>query len=184
MHMKNEKTSVILSDESVINNIHFIRKKKVMLDKDLALLYGIKPIRLREQVKRNLERFPKSFMFQLTENEVVNMVSQNAIPSVQRLGGTLPYVFTEHGVLMLANILKSKQAIEVSLRLIEIFVKMREMLSTHKDILLKIEQLERKVTTHDGNIRVIFTTLKKLLTPDPVPRPRFGFNLHKRDKKD
>jgi phage regulator Rha-like protein len=117
-----------------------------MLDKDLAELYGVQPKRLREQVKRNMERFPAHFMLQLTENEIDSMVSQNAAPSKQQLGGHLPYAFTEHGVLMLANVLRSKKAIQVSLRIIEIFVKMREMLSTHKDVLLKLEQLENKVT--------------------------------------
>ena len=127
-----------------MNKIYFIRKQKVMLDRDLAELYGIKAIRLREQVKRNSDRFPINFMFQLTGKEAEAMVSQNAIPSKLHLGGYLPYAFTEHGVLMLANVLKSETAIEVSLRLIEIFVKMREMLSAHKDVLLKLEQLEKE----------------------------------------
>lgn len=146
-----------------------------MLDRDLAELYGVKAIRLREQVKRNKERFPDKFMFQLTEEETDKMVSQNAIPSKKHLGGFLPYAFTEHGVLMLANVLKSSQAIAVSLRLIEIFVKIREMVSAHKDILLKLEQLERKVTAHDQDIRVIFEALKQLLAPPQEPRKRIGF---------
>ncbi len=90
-----------------------------MLDRDLALLYGVKPIRLREQVKRNLLKFPTNFMFQLTKQEVEIVVPQNAIPSRMHLGGTLPYAFTEHGILMLANVLKSKKAIQVSIRIIE-----------------------------------------------------------------
>jgi hypothetical protein len=114
-------------------------------------------------------------MIQLTENEVDGMVSQIAIPSKQKLGGHLPYAFTEHGVLMLANVLRSKKAIQVSLRIIEIFVKMREMLSTHKDVLLKLEQLEKKVTGHDADVQVIFQCLKKLLDPPREPRPRVGF---------
>ena len=112
-------------------------------------------------------------MFQLTAKEVEVMVSQNAIPSRQHLGGTLPYAFTEHGVLMLANILKSERAIKVSLRLIEIFVKIREMLMTHKDILLKLEQLEKKVTAHDENIQMIFEALKQLLNLGFVPKNIF-----------
>src|SRR6187431_930962 len=93
-----------IPDQVLLNKIYLIRKHKVMLDRDLAELYGVKAIRLREQVKRNQQRFPENFMFQLRENEVDNMVSQNAIPSKQHLGGTLPYAFTEHGVLMLANV--------------------------------------------------------------------------------
>ncbi len=165
---------MILPDETVMNKIYYIRGYKVMLDKDLAELYGVKPIRLREQVKRNAKRFPGNFMFQLAENEL-DKVSQNAIPSKKLLGGSLPYAFTEHGVLMLANVLKSERAAEVSLRLIEIFVRMREMLSAHKDVLLKLEQMERRRTRHDEEMQLVFTTLKQLLNPPQVPRPRVGY---------
>lgn len=146
-----------------------------MLDRDLATLYGVVAIRLREQVKRNHERFPENFMFQLSENEVENMVSQNAIPSKKHLGGSLPYAFTEHGVLMLANVLKSEQAMKMSIRIIEIFVKLREALLTHKDILLQLEKLERKSLRHDDEIKVIFKYLKELLSPPAEPRKRIGF---------
>ncbi|MEJ0102551.1 MAG: ORF6N domain-containing protein [Bacteroidota bacterium] len=152
-----------------------LRKQKIMLDRDLAQLYGVQPTRLREQVKRNLERFPSNFMFRLTAKEVENMVSQNAIPSKQHLGGFLPYAFTEHGVLMLASILKSEKAMQVSIRVIEIFVKMREMLLTHKDILMQIQKMETKITGHDEDIQKIFQCLKQLLSPPQEPRPRIGF---------
>ena len=154
-NMSKEK-SLVIPDEVVMNKIYLIRNHKVMLDRDLAELYGVKSIRLREQVKRNQERFPENFMFQLTDKEVENMVSQNAIPSKQHLGGSLPYAFTEHGVLMLANVLKSEQAITMSIRIIEIFVRLREVLLTHKDILLKLEKLERKAGQHDSDIKLIF----------------------------
>jgi hypothetical protein len=108
-----------------VNKIYYIRKQKIMLDRDLAELYGVDARRLREQVKRNIERFPSNFMFRLTAKEVETMVSQNAIPSKQQLGGFLPYAFTEHGVLMLASVLKSKQALDVSISVIEIFVKIK-----------------------------------------------------------
>jgi hypothetical protein len=111
--------SIVISENIVSNKIYFIREQKVMLDRDLAELYGVKSIRLREQVKRNINRFPKNFMFQLSEEEADEMVSQNAIPSKQHLGGSLPYVFSEHGVLMLANVLKSERAIQVSIKLVE-----------------------------------------------------------------
>lgn len=114
-------------------------------------------------------------MFQLTDDETDTMVSQNAIPSKQSLGGYRPYAFTEHGVLMLANVLKSERAITVSLRLIKIFVRMREMLSTHKDILLKLEQLESQVTQNSEDIKLIFDTLRHLLNPQQPPRPRISF---------
>src|SRR5882672_580691 len=173
--MPESKKLITLAEEGVINKIHYIRKEKVMLDKDLAELYGIRAIRLREQVKRNIERFPSNFMFQLTPKEVESMVSQIAIPSRQQLGGHLPYAFTEHGVLMLGCILKSEKAIQVSIRVIEIFVKMREMLSSHNDILAKLQKVDRKLASHDEEIQLIFEYLKKLFNPTKETRPRLGF---------
>jgi len=151
-----------------------------MLDKDLAELYEVKALRLRQQVKRNNERFPEKFMFRLTEEETDFMVSQNAIPSKQHLGGHLPYVFTEHGVLMLANVLKSPHAIKMSIRIIEIFVKVREMLLTHKDILLKLDRIEQKLLGHDENILLIFEYLRQLeqskqQLEEQANRKRIGF---------
>jgi len=166
---------ISVADEVILNKIYYIRKQKIMLDRDLAELYGVKSIRLREQVKRNIARFPSNFMFQLTKKEVEAMVSQNAIPSKQQLGGFLPYAFTEHGVLMLASVLKSDQALNVSIKVIEIFVKMREMIFTNKDTLLQMQKLEKKLTEHDNDIQLIFEALKKLLTPPQEPRPRIGF---------
>ena len=171
----------LIPDEIVINKIYLIRGQKVMLDRDLAELYNVRSIRLREQVKRNMTRFPKNFMFQLTETEVADMVSQNAIPSKQHLGGHLPYAFTEHGILMLANILKSERAIHVSIHIIEIFVKMREMLLTHKDILLQLEKVEKKLTNHDEDIALIFQYLKQLLNPPQPPRRKIGFRKEEED---
>jgi len=153
---------ITISDEVLIGKIYMIRGRKVMLDRDLAELYEVKAFRLREQVKRNIERFPENFMFRLTEKETDFMVSQNAIPSRKHLGGHLPYVFTEHGVLMLANVLKSERAIKMSIRIIEIFVKVREMLMSHKDILIRLEKIEQKLTGHDDKIMLIFEYLKQL----------------------
>ena len=116
-------------------------------------------------------------MFQLNEDETNNMVSQNAIPSKQHLGGHLPFVFTEHGVLMLANVLKSESAMQMSIYIIEIFVRLREMLLTRKDILLKLEQLEKQVIQNSGDINRIFSALKQLLNPPSAPRPRIGFKI-------
>ncbi|MEZ4721116.1 MAG: ORF6N domain-containing protein [Flavobacteriales bacterium] len=169
-----EKKS-ILPDELVMNKIYMVRGQKVMLDRDLAELYDVKAIRLREQVKRNQERFPETFMFQLTEDEVETMVSQNAIPSKQHLGGALPYVFTEHGVLQLANVLKSGRAAEVSIKIVEVFVKMREMILTHKDILLKVEQMEKTVAGQDEKIAAIFEYLKQFIKDQETPRPEIGY---------
>jgi hypothetical protein len=182
MNMAKKSKTFITPDESVVSKIFFIRSQKVMLDKDLADLYKVKPIRLREQVKRNAKRFPKNFMFQLTRKEVENMVSQNAIPSLQHLGGYLPYAFTEHGVLMLANVLRSEHAMKLSVRIIEIFIKMRELLSTHKDILLKLEKLENNVDKHGKDIQLIFKYIKSLLNPPDPPRRKIGFR--RKDEND
>jgi len=171
----------MITEYAIISKNYLVRAKKIMLDKDLAELYEVKPFRLREQVKRNIKRFPENFMFRLTEEETDFMVSQNAIPSKQHLGGHLPYVFTEHGVLMLANILRSERAMKMSIRIIEVFVTGREMLLTHKDILLKLEKIEQKLSWHDEKILLIFEYLKQFeVTKKQLlefkERKRIGFN--------
>jgi len=110
-----------------------------MLDRDLAELYDIETKRLKEQVKRNKSKFPENFMFRLSENEIDFVVSQNATPSKKHLGGAIPMVFTEHGILQLANVINNPIAIRVSIQIIELFIKMREMLLTHKDLLFEME---------------------------------------------
>ena len=170
----------MLPNEIISSKIYLVRGKKVMLDKDLAILFDVKAIRLREQVKRNIEKFPLHFMFQLTDEEAAVMVSQNAIPSKQHLGGTLPYVFTEYGVLQLANVLRSDQATQMSIRIIEIFIKMRELMSSHKEILQKIESIENKDIEQDEEISLIFEYLKrfeksKKAEIEQKKRPRIGY---------
>ena len=179
--MIDENTNqLIMPDEAIISKIYLVRGKKVMLDKDLADLYHVKAFRLREQVKRNLDRFPENFSFRLTAEETELMVSQNAIPSKQHLGGHLPYVFTEHGVLMLANVLRSERAIKMSIRIIEVFVKVCEMLFAHKDLLLKLEKIEQKLLKYDESIFLIFEYLRQLeqnkqQLEEQVNRKRIGF---------
>jgi hypothetical protein len=165
----------IVSQKVILSKILLIRGQNVMLDRDLAALYGVKPIRLREQVKRNIERFPENFMFQLTEEEAEMMVSQNAIPSKQHLGGTLPYVFSEHGVLQLANVLRSDRAVHMSITIIEVFVKMREMLLTNKELLLQMEEIRKKVAGQDEKIELIFNYLKQFVKEQEAPRKSIGF---------
>lgn len=152
-----------------------------MLDRDLAELFDVKAIRLREQLKRNIEKFPVHFMFQLTNEEVEIMVSQNAIPSKQHLGGSLPYVFTEHGVLQLANVLKSGRATQVSIKIIEVFVKMREMLTDTITLKLDIETIKKKLENQDKNIELVFSYLDELMEKqeEPEPRNQIGYKLPK-----
>jgi len=172
--MKKTSNTLIISDESVMNKIYLIRGKKVMLDEDLAILYQVETRRLNEQVKRNANRFPPDFMFQLTEDEFENLKSQFA---TSRWGGRrkLPMAFTEQGVSMLSGVLNSDIAIQVHIQIIRVFAKMRELLLTHKEILLQLEKIEKKLAGHDEDIALIFQYLKELLNPVQPPRKRIGF---------
>ncbi|HEY0743233.1 MAG TPA: ORF6N domain-containing protein [Chryseosolibacter sp.] len=165
-----------IPDEVVISKIYLIRNHKVMLDEDLAELYQVETRRLNEQVRRNADRFPKDFMFQLTEEEWESLRSQIAI-SKQGKGGRryAPFVFTEHGVLMLSSVLNSPRAIQVNIQIMRIYVKLREMLLTNSEILLKLEKLERTVMRHDQDISVVFDYLKQLLNPKTEPMRKIGF---------
>ena len=173
--MVKAKATIAIIEEKIIDKIHLIRGQKVMIDRDLAELYGVETRRLKEQVNRNLSRFPSHYMFELTQKENENLRSQNATLKQGSHAKYLPYAFTEHGVLMLANVLKSGRAIEMSIKVIDVFVKLREMLLTHKDILLKLELLEKQVVQNSAEIQTIFSALKQLLNPPQQPRQRIGF---------
>jgi hypothetical protein len=179
--LKHQKMSesFIIPDETIISKIYQLRNKSVMLDRDLAELYDVKAYRLREQVKRNINRFPENFMFQLTEKEVEFMVSQNAIPSKQHLGGYLPYAFTEHGVLQLSNVLKSERANLISIKIIELFVKMREMLMTHKDILMQLEEMRKSIAGQEDRVDLIYNYLVQFIEKQKKPRTEIGFKYKK-----
>ncbi len=150
-------------------NIFLIRGQKVMLDKDLALLYQVKPIALRQQVKRNKDRFPKDFLFQLSAREVGVLVSQNVIPSKQSLGGYRPYAFTEQGVAMLSGVLKSKRAIQVNILIMRAFIRLRGMFKAHKNLTRKLSELEQRIGRHDEDIHNIFDAIRQLMTSPPEP---------------
>jgi phage regulator Rha-like protein len=173
--MLNQGKAIVIADEVIMNKIYCIRGHKVMIDQDLAELYGVETRRLKEQVKRNASRFPGHFMLELTNVENENKRSQNATLKQGAFSKYLSYAFTEHGVLMLSNVLKSGRAIEMSIKIIDIFVRLREILLTHKDILIKLEQLEKKVTGHDSDIQLIFKHVKQLLNPPQKSRHRIGF---------
>lgn len=172
--------NLTLPDEVVISKIYLLRGHRVMLDRDLAELYDVTTGNLNKAVKRNLLRFPEDFMFQLTEKEFKDLIFQNGTSS---WGGTrkLPYAFTEQGVAMLSSVLNSERAVLVNIHIIRVFTRMREMLSTHKDVLLKLEQLERKVVQQDDDIKLIFDYLKKLLNPKTEPIRKIGFKHSKED---
>ncbi len=162
--------------EQIEHAILLIRGQKVMLDADLAGLYGVTVGRLNEAVKRNRDRFPADFMFQLADSEFAILKSQIAISSYG-WGGRRhpPYAFTEQGVAMLSSVLKSKRAVQVNIAIMRAFVKLREMLSTHTEFRQKLAQLERKLEGHDGQIRSLFDAIRQLMAP-PHPKPRkIGF---------
>ncbi len=166
----------LITRELIEQKIFLIRQQKVMLDRDLAKLYKVKAIRLREQVKRNKRRFPEDFMFQLSVKEVDILVSQNAIPSKKHLGGYLPYAFTEQGVAMLSSVLHGERAMQVNIAIMRAFVKLRQFLSTHKELAHKLGQLERKLETHDEEIRTIFEAIRQLMVVPEKPKRRIGFH--------
>jgi hypothetical protein len=179
--------SVAITEETVINKIYQIRGKKVMLDRDLAEMYGVETRRLNEQVKRNEKRFPADFMFQLTEKELEDWKSQNATSNKEKMGlRKLPNVFTEQGVAMLSSVLNSDTAIEVNIQIIRIFTRIREVLLNNKDVLLKMEQLEKRIlkqdeqtSKHEEEIQLIFNALKQLLNQPQEPREPIGFKTKK-----
>lgn len=176
--MEKINQEVALPDELIISKILIIRGHKVMIDRDLAELYGVTTKRLNEQVKRNLQRFPGDFMFQLNEEEKNEVVAKCDHLKALKFSSTIPFAFTEHGAVMLASVLNSETAIKVNVQIIRIFSKMREMLLTHKDILLKLEHIEKQVTNHDDNIKLIFEYLKELLHNPNPPRELIGFRRY------
>jgi hypothetical protein len=157
-------TIIPLQPEAIKARIYLIREQQVMLDKDIAALYNVKPIRLREQVQRNIERFPEDFMFQLTESEVDVMVSQNAIPSRKHLGGSNPYVFTEQGVASLSGVLKSPRAAEVHVKIMRVFVEMRRFIQHNAKVFMRLDTVERRQIAFESetekNFEKVFNALE------------------------
>src|SRR5437764_12074001 len=145
--------------------IHFIRGQKVMLDSDLASIYGVPLKRLNEQVRRNRSRFPRDFAFQLTRREFANLKSQFATSSSHGGKRKLPWVFTEHGAIMLASVLNSPVAVEASIRVVRAFVHLREMLATNRELAVKFAELERRLDGHDVAIKNIFDAIREMLKP-------------------
>ena len=165
--------------ETIERRIYVIRDHKVMMDRDVAALYGVKAIALRQQVKRNSGRFPKDFMFQLHDEEVDALVSQNVIPSRSVLGGALPYVFTQEGVAMLSSVLRSAQAIQVNIAIMRAFVRMREVMISHKTLARRIDDMEGK---YDAQFKAVFDAIRRLMEP-PVPSKKrpIGYIIHEED---
>lgn len=162
--------------ERIERAILVIRGHKVLLDAGLAALYGVETRRLNEQVRRNIDRFPNDFMFQLTTQEFDNLKSQSATSSAGWGGRRKPpIVFTEHGALMAASVLNSLKAIEMSILVVRAFVKMRNFLATHRELVVKLTELERKLSTHDEQFVALFDAIRELMTLPEPRRKRIGF---------
>ena len=159
--MTKKGTDIALTQQVIESKIFTIRNVQVVLDKDLASFYEVKPIRLREQVKRNANRFPDDFVFRLSEDEVEMLVSQNAIPSKKSLGGYLPYVFTEQGVAAVSAVLKSEKAAEVSIMIMRAFVAMRKFILQNAQLFERLYRIELKQLDTDRKINEIFKKLEK-----------------------
>lgn len=169
----------VIPQETVENKIYMIRGQKAMLSTDLAKLYGVPVMRLNEQVKRNIKRFPDDFMFQLSDEENEILKSQFAISSWGGARRANPYAFTEQGVAMLSSVLNSERAIQVNIAIMRVFVNLKRILSTHKELAYKLKELEGKIEKHDVEIQNIFEAIRKLMTPLPEPpKRRIGFRPH------
>jgi len=168
--------NLVVPLEVIEHRLYLIRGQNVMLDRDLAELYQAPTKSLNLAVRRNRDRFPEDFMFQLTKEEARALRFQIETSNKGRGGRRyLPYAFTEHGVAMLSSVLSSKRAVQVNIIIMRAFVKLREMLSTHRDVLRKLEELERKYQRHDAQITAIFDAIRKLIETSPRPRRRIGF---------
>jgi hypothetical protein len=173
MATQNKQNLAMIPNERIIQSIFVMRGQKVMFDRDLAELYGVKTQVFNQAVKRNIKRFPDDFMFRLTKQETEDWISQIVISNREIMGlRKNPLVFTEQGILMLSSVLKSERAIQVNIQIVRTFIKLREMLSNYKEVKEKIEEMEKK---YDQRFKVVFDTLKQLLTEEEKPKNKIGF---------
>ncbi len=175
----NQITSLI-PIERIERAIILVRGEKVMLDSELAEIYGVETKRLNEQVRRNLNRFPSDFMFQLTAEEAENLRSQFATSSSYGGRRYLPYAFTEHGALMLANVLNSERAAQTSVQVVRAFVKLRQMLASNAELARKLAAMEKK---YDAQFKVVFDAIRQLMSPAAKPKREIGFHVKYEDDK-
>ena len=168
---------LIITEEFIMSKILLIRDQKVMVDSDLGALYGVTTKQLNQQVKRNIKRFPSNFMFQLTEIEKEYVVANCDHLKKLKFSSSLPYVFTEHGTMMLGNVLSSDRAIEFSIKIVEAFIKMREFLTNNLSVKLEIEEIKKKLMNHDKNIELVFNYLDEMMEKqdNKVERIKIGY---------
>lgn len=181
--IKNNDTAPV-PVEHITHSIFIVRGQRVLLDSELAALYGVPTKRFNEQVKRNLARFPADFMFQLAAEEVASLRSHFATSKPSRGGRRYaPYAFTEHGAIMAATILNSSRAVEMSVYVVRAFVQLRDMLASNKELARRLDELERKLSTHDQAITGVLKTIRELMSPPPAPKRRgIGFTADFNEK--
>jgi len=165
-----------MPEEAIVSKIYEIRGEKVMLDRDLAKLYGVETKRLKEAVRRNVKRFPTDFMFEMSAKEFENWRTQFATSNAEKMSlRYAPFCFTEQGVAQLSSVLNSDRAIAVNIQIIRLFTKMRKLLLTHKGLLLEMEEIRKKVSGQDEKIELIFDYLKQFINEQETPRMKIGF---------
>ena len=176
--MNDLRMTQLVRVERVERLIRLVRGEKVLLDADLAMLYGVTTGNLNKSVKRNQQRFPPDFIFQLSDEEAAGLIFQSG-RSKQRGGRrrSLPYAFTEEGVAMLSSVLRSPRAIHVNIAIMRVFVRLREALALHKELAHKLTELERKIEGHDTSIRTLFDAIRELATPPARPRREIGYHV-------
>lgn len=182
--MDSSENEILIPEEVIVTKIYLLREQKVMIDRDLAELYGVETKYLKRQVRRNIVRFPSDFMFEMTEKEFYNWRSQFVTSNQDKMGlRYAPMVFTEDGVGQLSTVLNSERAILVNIQIIRLFNKMRKILLTNKDILLKLEKLEQQVMQNTDDVRLVFEAIKKMLQPVPKEdRKPIGYKISEKDK--
>ena len=178
--MTKKETAVMIPEEIIMNNIYFIRGHKIMLDRDLAKLYGVETKQLKRQVSRNKDRFPEDFMFELTKEEFENWRSQFGTSNSDKMGLRYsPMAFTEQGVAMLSSVLKSKKAVHVNIQIMRIFTAIRQRLADNIELRLEVEKIKKKLDNHDKNIELVFQYLDELLVKkeNPKTKSKIGFKI-------
>ena len=173
-------SKAVIPIERIASAILMLRDQRVMLDYDLAALYGVETRALKQAVRRNPDRFPNDFMFELSEQEIDTVVSQFVIPDRRRFGGAKPMAFTEQGIAMLSSVLNSERAIKVNIAIMRAFVKLRQTLETNRELAQKFSELERRVGKHDEEISAILEAIRQLMAPPERPRREIGFHVREK----
>jgi phage regulator Rha-like protein len=176
-HVRSLKSKTIIPINLIEQRIFIIRGVKVMIDRDIAELYGAETKYLNRQVRRNRDRFPNEFVFRLTRKEKEELVTNWHRFELLKHSTALPYAFTEHGVAMLATVLKSQQAVQMSILIVKTFVRLREILTSHRELAEKLQLLETRIDTHDQKIKSIIDTIHQLLLPNEKPKRQIGFRV-------